>query len=121
MARDALALAESLGLDEVRASALGILGAAKLELGEDESGFAELEESVEVARSIGSPEAIRANATLAHQLRHRGQFTRSVVYFEEALRLSERYGSTPQRRMLVGMLRSAALPTGPLGRGARGR
>ena len=104
IAGDALALAESLGLDEVRASALWILGAAKLELGEDESGLAELEESIEVARSIGSPEAIRANATLAHQLRHRGQFTRSVVFFEEALRLSERYGSTPQRRMLAGML-----------------
>jgi class 3 adenylate cyclase/tetratricopeptide (TPR) repeat protein len=104
IAENALALAESLGLDEVRASALWILGAAKLELGEDESGFAELEESIRVARSIGSLEAIRANTTLAHQLRHRGQFTRSVVFFEEALRLSEQYGSTPQRRMLAGML-----------------
>ena len=104
IAGEALALAGSLGLDEVRASALSILGTAKLELGEDEAGFAELEESIEVARSIGSPEAIRANTTLAHQLRHRGQFTRSVVFFEEALRLSEQYGSTPQRRMLAGML-----------------
>ena len=104
MAGEALALAGSLRLDEVRASALSILGTAKLELGEDEAGFAELEESIEVARSIGSPEAIRANTSLAHQLRHRGQFTRSVVFFEEALRLSEQYGSTPQRRMLAGML-----------------
>ena len=104
IAGEALALAGSLRLDEVRASALSILGTAKLELGEDEAGFAELEESIEVARSIGSPEAIRANASLAHQLRHRGQFTRSVVFFEEALRLSEQYGSTPQRRMLAGML-----------------
>jgi class 3 adenylate cyclase/tetratricopeptide (TPR) repeat protein len=104
IAGDALELADSLGLDEVRASALLILGVAKLELGEDESGFADLEESIGVARSIGSLEAIRANTSLAHQLRHRGQFTRSVVFFEEALRLSERYGSTPQRRMLAGML-----------------
>ena len=104
IAGEALTLAESLGLDEVRASALAILGSANLELGKDETGFAELEESIEVASSIGSPEAIRASATLAHQLRHRGQFTRSVVFFEEALRLSERYGSTPQRRMLAGML-----------------
>jgi predicted ATPase len=104
IAGDALALAESLGLDEVRASALLILGGAKLELGEDESGLANMEESIGVARSIGSLEAIRANTSLAHQLRHRGQFTRSIVFFEEALRLSERYESTPQRRMLAGML-----------------
>ena len=101
---DALALAESLELDEVRASALVSLGAAKLELGEDEGGFADLEESIELARSLGSPEAIRGNIALAHQLRHHGRFVDSLGPFEEALRLSESFGIAPQRRMLAGML-----------------
>ena len=104
LARATLALAESFALDELRVSALGTLGAAELELGEDAPGFEHLEESVETARSIGSPEAIRANTALAHQLRHHGDFTRSVTFFEEALRLSESYGSTPLRRFLLGML-----------------
>ena len=80
------------------------LGAAKLELGEDEGGFADLEESIELARSLGSPEAIRGNITLAHQLRHHGRFLDSLTPFEEALRLSETFGIAPQRRMLAGML-----------------
>jgi len=104
ISRDALALAESLELDEVRATALVSLGAAKLELGEDETGFANLEESIELSLAIGSPEAIRGNASLAHQLRHHGRFADSLTPFEEALRLSEALGITPQRRMLAGML-----------------
>ena len=104
IARDALALAESLGLDELRAAALASIGAAELDLGQDQAGFADLEESIEIARSIGSPESIRGTAGLAHFLRHRGRFTDSVLVFEEALRLSESYGNTPQRRMLAGML-----------------
>ena len=104
IARDALALAESLELEEARASALVSLGVARLELGEDENGFADLEESIRLARSVGSPEAIRGNTSLAHQLRHRGRFADSLTPFEEAYRLSEALGITPQRRMLAGML-----------------
>jgi class 3 adenylate cyclase/tetratricopeptide (TPR) repeat protein len=104
VARDALALAVSLNLDEVRATALVSLGTAKLELGEDEAGFDALEESIGLARSLDSPEAIRGNLSLAHQLRHHGRFVESLTPFEEALRLSEAFGVTPQRRMLAGML-----------------
>ena len=100
--RDALALAESLELDEARAGALLSLGSAKLELG-DETGFTDLEESIELSLSIGSPEGIRGNASLAHQMRHHGRFLDSLTPFEEALRLSEAFGITPQRRMLAGM------------------
>ena len=103
IANEALGLAEALHLDELRATALASLGAAKLDLGED-AGLADLEDSVEIARSIGSPEAIRANIGLAHHLRHRGRFADSLPIFEEALRLSDVYGNTPQRRMLAGML-----------------
>ncbi len=104
IARDALALAESLGLEELRAAALVSIGAAELDLGQDEAGFADLGESIEIARSIGSPESIRGTTSLAHFLRHRGRFTESVLVFEEALRLSESFGNTPQRRLLAGML-----------------
>ncbi len=41
---------------------------------------------------------------MAFHLRHRGYFTRSLTYFEEALRLSELYGTTPLRRSVFGML-----------------
>jgi len=104
LARERLREGKRSARDELRVSALGTLGAAELELGEDAPGFEHLEESVETARSIGSPEAIRANTALAHQLRHHGDFTRSVTFFEEALRLSESYGSTPLQRFLLGML-----------------
>jgi class 3 adenylate cyclase/tetratricopeptide (TPR) repeat protein len=105
LAREASALAESLGLEELGVSALALTGGAELELGQDEAGFAHLEASLEKARSIGAPlQAIRAASSLAHHLRHHGEFTRSVPYFEEALRLSERYGNTPQRRLMLGML-----------------
>ncbi|HUF00881.1 MAG TPA: adenylate/guanylate cyclase domain-containing protein [Gaiellaceae bacterium] len=112
IAGEALALAESLGLDELRAAALMSIGAAELDLGEDEAGFADLEKSIEIGRSIGSPESIRGNVALAHYLRHRGRFTESVPIFEEALRLSESYGNTPQRRVLSGMLPQQRLRQG---------
>ena len=105
---EALALAESLGLDELCAVALVSRGAARIELDQEEMGFADLERSIRIAGAIGSAEAIRGNISLSHHLRHHGEFTRSVAVFEEAVRLSELHGNTPQRRMLAGMSPSSA-------------
>ena len=118
---DALALAESLELDEVRASALVSLGAAKLELGEDEGGFADLEESIELARSLGSPEAIRGE----HHSRPPAPSSRALPRLPEALRggaaaerdLRDCSAATHARRDAP----ADALSTWSLGRGARGR
>jgi tetratricopeptide (TPR) repeat protein len=103
IAHEALGLAESLELDELRAHALATLGFARMELDEDEAGLADLEEGIEVSLAIGSPEAIRAHANFAHQLRHRGEFARAVAVHDEALRLSARFGNAPLQRMLTAM------------------
>jgi tetratricopeptide (TPR) repeat protein len=43
-------------------------------------------------------EAHRSCANLAHQLRHRGEFRRSLGFQEEALRLADRFGDAPASR-----------------------
>ncbi len=101
--REALALVEDLGVDELRARALSQIGWARLEL-DDEAGFADLEQSLELAMSLGSPEAIRAHSSLAHQLRHRGDFRRGLEHLEEAIRLADRFGDAPFGRFLRGIL-----------------
>ena len=93
--RRALALAEELGLGELQVRALNLVGWARAELDE---GLDDLERSVELGRSLGVPEAHRSCANLAHQLRHRGEFRRSLEFQEEALRLADRFGDAPARR-----------------------
>jgi class 3 adenylate cyclase/tetratricopeptide (TPR) repeat protein len=93
--RRALALAEELGLGESQVRALNVVGWARSELDE---GLDDLERSVELGRSLGVPEAYRSCANLAHQLRHRGEFRRSVEFQEEAIRLANRFGDAPGSR-----------------------
>ena len=93
--RRALALAEELGLGESQVRALNLVGWARAELDE---GLDDLEQSVELGRSLGIPEAHRSCANLAHQLRHRGEFRRSLEFQEEALRLADRFGDAPGSR-----------------------
>jgi len=52
--REALALAESLGLEELRAHALNTIGIARMEL-DDMGGIEELEESLRLVLEHGSP------------------------------------------------------------------
>jgi tetratricopeptide (TPR) repeat protein len=93
--RRALALAEELGLGEVQVRALNLVGWARAELDE---GLDDLERSVELGRSLGVPEAHRSYANLAHHLRHRGEFRRSLQFLQEALRHADRFGDAPARR-----------------------
>ncbi len=102
--REALALAEALDLEELRASILVSLGPMLVELGDEEAGLAALEESIRAAQAIGSAEVIRGYINLSHLLRHRGEFARSMEHYEEGLRLSERLENVPQRRWLAGAL-----------------
>ena len=96
--RRALALAEELGLGESQVRALNLVGWARAELDE---GLDDLERSVELGRSLGIPEAHRSCANLAHHLRHRGEFQRSVEFQEEALRLADRFGDAPGSRFEI--------------------
>ncbi|MGI8479506.1 MAG: hypothetical protein ACR2M2_06580 [Gaiellaceae bacterium] len=101
--REALALIEDLGLDELRVRALNAIGWARLET-DDEGGFADLERSIEIASAAGSPMATRGHANIAHHLRHRGHFKRSLEHLEEAMRLADRFGDVPMGRFLRGIL-----------------
>ncbi len=100
---DALALIEDLGLDELRARALNIIGWSRLQT-DDDDGFADLERSVEIASALGSPVATRGHWSLAHHLRHRGHFLRSLEHLEEAIRLADRFGDVPTGRFQRGIL-----------------
>src|SRR5207249_1786281 len=53
--REALAIAEQLGLDEVRAHALNNIGTARVNLG-DAEGVSDIEAALEIALAINSPE-----------------------------------------------------------------
>jgi class 3 adenylate cyclase/tetratricopeptide (TPR) repeat protein len=90
--REALEMAESLGLDELRAHALNNVGLAKLLLG-DREGLSDLERSIEIAVAAKSPEAARAYNNLASVYWLLGDGRRSRRLFDEAVRVGEELGS----------------------------
>ena len=62
--RQALAMAEELGLDELQAHALNNIGVSRLGMG-DRGGLEDLERSIEIADAINSVESARAYGNLA--------------------------------------------------------
>jgi class 3 adenylate cyclase/tetratricopeptide (TPR) repeat protein len=62
---EALALAEELGIDELRASNLNNIGVARIEFGETEQGVADLERAVELGAAANSWQEWRAALNLA--------------------------------------------------------
>jgi class 3 adenylate cyclase len=91
--REALEMAESLGLDVVCAHALNNIGSARTALG-DRGGFEDLERSIAIATAANSPELMRGHANLAAMLGQWGDTERSNAVQDEGLRLGERFGST---------------------------
>jgi class 3 adenylate cyclase/tetratricopeptide (TPR) repeat protein len=89
---EALAMAEDLGLDELRAHALDNVGLAKIHLG-DLEGIADLERSIEIAVAAKSPEAARAYNNLAAITWLLGDLRRASELFDEAVRASDELGS----------------------------
>jgi class 3 adenylate cyclase/tetratricopeptide (TPR) repeat protein len=89
--REALEMAEELGLDEIRAHALNNIGIARLVSG-DANGLGDLEQSLEVALSINSAESVRAYGNLASELDNQGELGRAFAMLAEARRLAERFG-----------------------------
>jgi len=92
----ALAMADALGLDEIRAHALNNLSIAKEGIG-DPSGRDDLSRSVEIARSVNSPELGRALNNLAVRVSDDGDSRRAVEILEEAIQFGERIGSRNAR------------------------
>jgi tetratricopeptide (TPR) repeat protein len=89
---EALAMADALGLDELRAHALNNIGIARLNVG-DRGGLVDLERSVELAVAVKSPEAARGYNNLGATIWQLGDARRSARLFDEAIRLGDELGS----------------------------
>jgi class 3 adenylate cyclase/tetratricopeptide (TPR) repeat protein len=109
---DALAIAEPLGLEEVRASVLTTVGGARLELG-DEAGVLDLEESRRIVLRVGaSIEGFRACNNLAVVLISAGELERGYSLLDEAYGLAKRGGHIDQLRFGRAMALLAPLDRG---------
>jgi class 3 adenylate cyclase/tetratricopeptide (TPR) repeat protein len=91
LGREALAMAEKLGLDEMRAHALNTIGVSRVQQGDD-GGLADLEASREIARGVSAPEYTRASGNLASVLVSLGQLERAAELHEEALEIVKEVG-----------------------------
>ena len=83
LAREAIVMAEELGLDEVRGRALNFLGVSGVKLG-DLGSLAEIERSIEM--TVESPgERLRGIINLASMLGELGELRRSIELHEQGL------------------------------------
>jgi len=96
---EALAMAESLGLDEIRAHALNNIGAARLHEG-DPRGLDDLEESIRIALAINSPECVRGYTNLSTLVADEGDLARSWKLAAEGRRAAEQFGEARGLRWL---------------------
>jgi class 3 adenylate cyclase/tetratricopeptide (TPR) repeat protein len=104
LGREALELAQALDLPEVRAHALNNIGLSRHRQGDPGGGLGELEESVELARAINSPELARGLNNLAQAFSEWGYVQRSVELRREAVRAGERMGNFASGRHAYSML-----------------
>jgi hypothetical protein len=93
--REAMAMADELALEEVTVHVLNNIGSARAFSG-DAGGIDDLERSVELARSLNSPELARALNNLAVvYFDHMAEPERSYELRVEAASTGERFGATP--------------------------
>ncbi len=88
---EALALAERMSLDEIRAETLTFRGHARI-LGGDEGGIADLEQAVELAEEAGSPAIVRSCANLATSLVELGQLERAWAVYDRGRTAATHFG-----------------------------
>ena len=91
--RQALEMAEDLGLDEVRAHALNNIGTARVVLA-DAGGIDDLERSLAIALTRNSLESVRAYLNLGTGLAHFGDLRGAFVVHAKGRRAAERFGDT---------------------------
>ena len=121
LGQEALAMAETLEADEIRAEALLYVGGAKYEL-DQPSGIDDMRESLAVAKSINSAAQItRSLNNLSIVLRQDGHVQESLEVANEGLAVAERFGMRAispvhARRPAVSVVRA-----GTMGRGAPSR
>jgi tetratricopeptide (TPR) repeat protein len=100
-AEAALAMAEELRLDEVRAHALATVGMAKNDL-DGGSGIEDIERALALALDADSPTASSIVNNLAVQNIIGGDLARADDLYAEALRLAERFGDASGIRFIRG-------------------
>jgi class 3 adenylate cyclase/tetratricopeptide (TPR) repeat protein len=111
IAREALAIAEALELDEIRAHALTTVGSSKSRI-ELSSGRAELEQALEIALAANSPVAATTLNNLAVLAIWEGDFRRGDELYPESIRISERFGDRDAARFVRGNSIYAAFTLG---------
>jgi class 3 adenylate cyclase/tetratricopeptide (TPR) repeat protein len=97
--REALAMAEELGLDEIRAKTLATIGDARVELG-DLDGLQDYERGIALGLQLNSPEAASGMINLADTLMDLGDLERSRELRRGAQRAAERSGDAKSIRWL---------------------
>jgi class 3 adenylate cyclase len=91
LGREALEMAEELGIEELRSHALNSIGASRLAIG-DHGGLEDLERSLAIAVAANSPESVRAYGNLASNLTDLAELERAFAMNEQGLRAAERFG-----------------------------
>ena len=99
--REAVALAEQLGMDDVRAHALNNIGSARSLVG-DLGGVAELEASIKISEAIKSPDVARALNNLAGILYTVGDTRRARQMWRDAMARARELGHGPVLRFQRG-------------------
>jgi hypothetical protein len=99
--QNAYAMAEELGLDDLRAHTLITIGTSRA-LGGDLGGLADLERAIALAREANSSQSTRGLNNLATVTAHLGRLPRAFELYEDARREAERFGHGIARRWLAG-------------------
>jgi class 3 adenylate cyclase/tetratricopeptide (TPR) repeat protein len=99
LGRQALALADALGRDDMRAHALNTIGISRVSMS-DAGGIADLEASREVARRVGGPEYLRACGNLGSVLVSYGRLREATELQREALGVAIEIGYDEPTRWL---------------------
>jgi class 3 adenylate cyclase len=99
VARETLAIADQLGLDDMRARALNYLGTSRV-LSGDRGGLADLERAVAIAVQRNLPESVEAYVNLGACLVELGDLARGFARQAEGRQAAERFGITGWLRHL---------------------
>src|SRR5262249_48019783 len=89
--REALEMADALGLDEIQAHALNNIGTARYLLG-DEGGVDDLSESLRISLAGNSAQRSRASPHLGNLHSHFGNLEEAFRVQAEGRRVAERFG-----------------------------
>jgi class 3 adenylate cyclase len=94
---DSLAMVDELSTSELRAHVLPTIGLARTRSG-DPGGFADLEQSIELAATINSIEGVRGYANLGNALVEAGQLERAFAEYERGRAAARRFGDADRIR-----------------------